>query len=87
MIAVIVDDHGPGIRAEKLERVFERFYTDRPEGEGFGNNSGLGLSISKQIVEAHRGTITAINRTDDPAEPDRVTGARFVVSLPADLAT
>jgi two-component system sensor histidine kinase ChvG len=87
MIVVIVDDHGPGIRAEKLERVFERFYTDRPEGEGFGNNSGLGLSISKQIVEAHRGTITAINRTDDPAEPDRVTGARFVVSLPADLAT
>jgi len=87
MIVVIVDDHGPGIRAEKLERVFERFYTDRPEGEGFGNNSGLGLSISKQIVEAHRGTITAINRKDDPAEPDRVTGARFVVSLPADLAT
>ena len=87
MIEVIVDDHGPGIRAEKLERVFERFYTDRPEGEGFGNNSGLGLSISKQIVEAHRGTITAINRKDDPVEPDRVTGARFVVSLPADLAT
>nr|WP_036838829.1 stimulus-sensing domain-containing protein [Pleomorphomonas oryzae] len=85
-IEVIVDDHGPGIRAEKLERVFERFYTDRPEGEGFGNNSGLGLSISKQIVEAHRGTITAINRKDDPADPDRVTGARFVVCLPADLA-
>ncbi|WP_371875416.1 stimulus-sensing domain-containing protein [Pleomorphomonas sp. NRK KF1] len=87
MIEVVVDDHGPGIRAEKLERVFERFYTDRPEGEGFGNNSGLGLSISKQIVEAHRGTIMAINRKDDPATPDRVTGARFVVSLPADLAT
>jgi len=86
MIDVVVDDHGPGIRAEKLERVFERFYTDRPEGESFGNNSGLGLSISKQIVEAHRGTITAINRTDDPGDPTRVTGARFVVSLPADLA-
>jgi len=85
MIEVIVDDHGPGIRAEKIERVFERFYTDRPEGEGFGNNSGLGLSISRQIVEAHRGTITAINRADDAADPDRVTGARFVVSLPADL--
>lgn len=85
-IEVIVDDHGPGIRAEKLERVFERFYTDRPEGEGFGNNSGLGLSISRQIVEAHRGTITAINRQDDAADPDRVTGARFVVCLPADLA-
>ncbi|WP_370675314.1 stimulus-sensing domain-containing protein [Pleomorphomonas sp. PLEO] len=86
MIEIVVDDHGPGIRAEKLERVFERFYTDRPEGESFGNNSGLGLSISKQIVEAHRGTITAINRTDDANAPDRVTGARFVVSLPADLA-
>jgi two-component system sensor histidine kinase ChvG len=85
MIEVIVDDHGPGIRAEKIDRVFERFYTDRPEGEGFGNNSGLGLSISRQIVEAHRGTITAINRTDDAADPDHVTGARFVVSLPADL--
>jgi two-component system sensor histidine kinase ChvG len=84
-IEVIVDDHGPGIRAEKIDRVFERFYTDRPEGEGFGNNSGLGLSISRQIVEAHRGTITAINRTDDAADPTRVTGARFVVSLPADL--
>ncbi|MCM5559081.1 sensor histidine kinase [Pleomorphomonas sp. NRK JP5] len=87
MVEVVVDDHGPGIRAEKLERVFERFYTDRPEGEGFGNNSGLGLSISKQIVEAHRGTIMAINRKDDPSDPDRVTGARFVVSLPADLVT
>lgn len=85
MIEVIVDDHGPGIRAEKIDRVFERFYTDRPEGEGFGNNSGLGLSISRQIVEAHRGTITAINRTDDAADPTHVTGARFVVSLPADL--
>lgn len=84
MVEVIVDDHGPGIRAEKIERVFERFYTDRPEGEGFGNNSGLGLSISKQIVDAHRGTITAINRKDDPADPERVTGARFVVALPAE---
>lgn len=84
MVEVIVDDHGPGIRAEKIERVFERFYTDRPDGEGFGNNSGLGLSISKQIVDAHRGSITAINRKDDPADPERVTGARFVVALPAE---
>jgi two-component system sensor histidine kinase ChvG len=83
-VEITVDDDGPGIRAEQIERIFERFYTDRPEGEGFGNNSGLGLSISRQIVEAHRGTITAMNRRDDPADPDRVTGARFVVSLPAE---
>lgn len=84
MIEIVVDDNGPGIRAEKIESVFERFYTDRPEGEGFGNNSGLGLSISRQIVEAHRGTIVAMNRQDDPADPERVTGARFLVSLPAE---
>ncbi len=79
-----VDDDGPGIRPETIERIFERFYTDRPEGESFGNNSGLGLSISKQIVEAHQGTILATNRHDDKDDPDRVTGARFTVLLPAD---
>jgi two-component system sensor histidine kinase ChvG len=78
-----VDDDGPGIRAEDVERIFERFYTDRPDGEGFGNNSGLGLSISRQIVEAHRGTITAENRRDT-ADPERVAGARFTVRLPAE---
>ncbi|WP_407695464.1 stimulus-sensing domain-containing protein [Siculibacillus lacustris] len=78
-IEVTVDDDGPGIRAEALERIFERFYTDRPDGESFGNNSGLGLAISRQIVEAHRGSITAANRH----RPDgTVCGARFVVSLP-----
>ncbi|WP_237154572.1 sensor histidine kinase [Oryzibacter oryziterrae] len=82
MVEIVVDDHGPGIRAEKIERIFERFYTDRPESEGFGNNSGLGLSISRQIVEAHRGTITALNRMDDSQDPATVTGARFVVLLP-----
>ena len=56
-----VDDCGPGIRPDNLERIFERFYTDRPEGS-FGSNSGLGLSISKQIVDAHRGRIWAENR-------------------------
>jgi two-component system sensor histidine kinase ChvG len=76
-VELSVEDNGPGIVAENLERVFERFYTDRPAEEGFGHNSGLGLSISRQIVEAHGGTIRAANRMK-PA-----TGARFVVRLPA----
>ncbi|WP_292666741.1 sensor histidine kinase, partial [Mesorhizobium sp.] len=58
---ITVDDNGPGIRAENIDRIFERFYTDRPAGEAFGQNSGLGLSISRQIVEAHGGTLTAEN--------------------------
>ncbi len=69
---ILVDDDGPGIPQGAFERVFERFYTDRPE-QGFGQNSGLGLSISRQIVEAHGGRIRALNRTvsapegtDDP---------------------
>jgi two-component system sensor histidine kinase ChvG len=84
-IEIAVEDQGPGIKAEQVERVFDRFYTDRPEGESFGQNSGLGLSISKQIVEAHHGRIWAENLT----KPDRdgtsvqVLGARFVVRLPA----
>jgi two-component system sensor histidine kinase ChvG len=60
-VRVLVEDNGPGIRAEVIERVFERFYTDRPDGEDFGQNSGLGLSISRQIIEAHGGTLTAEN--------------------------
>ena len=60
-IAVIVEDDGPGIRPDALEKIFERFYTDRPQ-QSFGQNSGLGLSISKQIVEAHGGRLTAENR-------------------------
>ena len=62
MIEIVVDDDGPGIRPDAFEKVFERFYTDRPH-QGFGQNSGLGLSISKQIVEAHGGKIWAENRT------------------------
>jgi two-component system, OmpR family, sensor histidine kinase ChvG len=49
----VVDDDGPGIRPDAFDKIFERFYTDRPH-QGFGQNSGLGLSISKQIIEAHR---------------------------------
>jgi two-component system sensor histidine kinase ChvG len=82
-IEIVVDDDGPGIRDDALERVFERFYTDRPH-QGFGQNSGLGLSISKQIVEAHGGRIWAENRpgpTNAEGEPT-VAGARFVVRLP-----
>ncbi|BGE86001.1 MULTISPECIES: sensor histidine kinase [Methylosinus] len=86
---IIVDDDGPGIPADAFERIFERFYTDRPE-QGFGQNSGLGLSISRQIVEAHNGRIRAMNRTKaepegtDSARPgDETVGARFVIWLPA----
>ncbi len=79
-----VEDSGPGMRPDNLERVFERFYTDRPQGH-FGSNSGLGLSISKQIVEAHRGRIWAENRYGRAdAQGERpVLGARFIVRLPA----
>lgn len=84
-LIVTVDDDGPGIQAEDTDRIFERFYTDRPDGESFGNNSGLGLSISRQIVEAHGGTIQAENRFEpDPGTGEnRIAGARFVISLPA----
>jgi len=82
-IEIVVDDDGPGIRPEALEKIFERFYTDRPE-QGFGQNSGLGLSISKQIVEAHGGRIWAENRFAAGEHSEaKVLGARFVVRLPA----
>jgi two-component system, OmpR family, sensor histidine kinase ChvG len=83
-IEIVVDDDGPGIRDDALERIFERFYTDRPH-QGFGQNSGLGLSISKQIIEAHGGRIWAENRAGPvSAEGEAsVAGARFVVRLPA----
>jgi two-component system, OmpR family, sensor histidine kinase ChvG len=81
-VEIVVDDDGPGIPAHAFERIFERFYTDRPE-QGFGQNSGLGLSISRQIVEAHGGVIRAVNR---PAPGGGSAGARFTVWLPAGLA-
>ncbi len=95
-ITITVDDDGPGIPPHALERIFERFYTDRPN-QGFGQNSGLGLSISRQIVEAHGGRIWAANRPADAPSvrvgssrdepPDELVrhgaGARFVVELPA----
>ena len=84
IVEIIVDDDGPGVRPDALDKVFERFYTDRPH-QGFGQNSGLGLSISKQIVEAHGGAIWVENRAG-PLDADgalTVAGARFVVRLPA----
>jgi two-component system, OmpR family, sensor histidine kinase ChvG len=78
-IEIVVDDDGPGIRPEALDKIFERFYTDRPH-QNFGQNSGLGLSISKQIAEAHGGRLWAENRVDSQ---ERVLGARFTLRLPA----
>ncbi|MCD2174664.1 sensor histidine kinase [Rhizobium sp. C4] len=78
---VVVEDNGPGIQAEDIERIFERFYTDRPDGEDFGQNSGLGLSISRQIAEAHQGTLHAENLTSNDGE--KPAGARFILTLPA----
>ncbi|WP_227270923.1 sensor histidine kinase [Roseobacter weihaiensis] len=81
-VLIVVEDTGPGIPDQALAKIFKRFYSQRPE-EHFGNNSGLGLAISKQIVEAHGGVIWAENIR--PTEADIISeplGARFVVGLP-----
>ena len=81
-VLIVVEDTGPGIPNEALTKVFKRFYSERSE-DNFGNNSGLGLSISKQIVEAHKGVIWAENiRAKDASPEDPPLGARFVVGLP-----
>ncbi len=80
-VRVSIEDEGPGVPPENLDSIFERFYSQRPESEDFGNHSGLGLSISKQIVEAHGGRIWAEN-IPDPANPCLRRGARFVFELP-----
>ena len=74
------EDEGPGIPEDKVEKIFDRFYTDRPAGAKFGLNSGLGLSIVRQIIESHRGTVEASNRFDGDGV---IRGARFTVRLPA----
>ncbi|MDE1906550.1 MAG: histidine kinase, partial [Rhodospirillales bacterium] len=79
MIELAVEDEGPGIPDGKLDSIFDRFYSERPQNEQFGSHSGLGLSISRQIVEAHKGRISAENRRD---EAGQVIGARFVIRLP-----
>ena len=88
-VQITVEDEGPGIPPGNIERVFERFYTDRPE-ENFGQNSGLGLNISRQIVVAHGGRLYAENRKapgTDRGKGDTLArgngGARFVIRLPA----
>jgi len=83
-VEIFVDDDGPGVPPDAIEKVFERFYTDRPH-QRFGQNSGLGLSISKQIVDAHGGAIWVENRIGSPGTggAPTVTGARFIVRLPA----
>jgi two-component system, OmpR family, sensor histidine kinase ChvG len=80
-VEILVDDDGPGVRPDAFDKIFERFYTDRPH-QGFGQNSGLGLSISKQIVEAHGGSIWVETRMTADGSPD-VLGARFIVRLPS----
>ena len=76
---VTVEDEGPGIPPANLESIFDRFYTERP-GENFGRNSGLGLSIARQIIEGAGGRIYAENRAS--ASPDVSGGARLIVELP-----
>jgi two-component system sensor histidine kinase ChvG len=81
-VLIVVEDTGPGIPENALDRIFRRFYTSRPDGD-FGNNSGLGLAISKQIIEAHGGVVWAENIRPTEADPTSAPlGARFVVGLP-----
>ncbi len=79
VVEISVEDEGSGIPEANLEQIFDRFYSERPKGEKFGQHSGLGLSISRQIVGALRGQISAENRRDASG---KVVGARFVVRLP-----
>jgi len=78
-LVTTIDDDGPGVPSDNLETIFERFYTSRPKGKAFGGNSGLGLSIARQIVEAHGGELKAENRVDADGA---LLGARFTVDLP-----
>ena len=80
-VRVEVEDQGPGIPPENLGSIFERFYSERPKAEAFGNHSGLGLSISRQIIEAHGGRIWAENIVD-ASDPEKRIGARFIFELP-----
>jgi two-component system sensor histidine kinase ChvG len=78
IVIVLVEDDGPGIPEDKFETIFDRFYSDRPKGASFGNNSGLGLSIVKQIIETHHGKVYAENKVSG----EDIMGARFVIQLP-----
>ncbi len=83
-VNVNIDDDGPGIPKDDLEMIFQRFYTQRPKGAAFGDHSGLGLAICRQIMTAHGGTILATNRVDSSGA---VSGARFTLSLPIQNVT
>lgn len=78
-VTIAIDDEGTGVPEDRREKIFDRFYSERPKDEEFGKHSGLGLSISRQIVDAHGGRITAENRRD---EAGAVKGARFTIRLP-----
>ena len=80
MVVIQVEDEGPGIPENKLEAIFQRFYSERPSGEKFGTHSGLGLSISRQIAETHGGALVAATRLGDDGN---IAGARFTLRLPA----
>ncbi|PCI54907.1 MAG: histidine kinase [Alphaproteobacteria bacterium] len=80
-VTISIEDEGPGIPESQLEKIFERFYSERPKHEEFGRHSGLGLSICRQIVTAHNGIIYAENKLD---RSGAVTGARFVIILSID---
>ena len=75
-----VEDQGPGISIESMPRVFDRFYKERPSNETFGTHSGLGLNISKQIIETHGGQIWVENIK---STQNKILGARFIFTLPA----
>ncbi|HYD37520.1 MAG TPA: ATP-binding protein, partial [Allosphingosinicella sp.] len=83
-VELAVEDEGPGIPDDRLNIIFDRFYTDRPDTEVIrGKNSGLGLSISREIIRAHGGEISAENRRVAGASSDeKPLGARFVVRIP-----
>ncbi len=78
-LRIVIDDCGPGIPENKLETIFDRFYSERPQAEKFGQHSGLGLAIARQIMAAHRGRIWAENRKNPGGH---IIGARFVIELP-----
>ncbi|HIC71265.1 MAG TPA: ATP-binding protein, partial [Alphaproteobacteria bacterium] len=79
---ILVEDEGPGLPLGSIDSVFKRFYSDRPAGEKFGDHSGLGLSIARQILEAHGGSVVASNRASRDNEKTTVSGACFVVRIP-----
>ncbi len=81
ILVVTIDDDGPGLPEGPSSKIFKRFYSERPEHDGFGKHSGLGLAISKQIIEAHGGRITGENRHNGT---EHSIGARFTVTLPSE---